>query len=113
MIIPPLLVLFPLSSSTAYLKQANSDQKVTEPLLSFPSLQRSNKRDRQWPLLPPGATLTGQESWRFSDAPSTATEAENAWAKKYPASVRDMAKRKLFRSQAVFRPPPEPKRTKK
>jgi len=39
------------------------------------------------------------------------TEAEDAWAKKYPTSVKDTAQRKLFRRQVLTRLPAEPKKS--
>lgn len=59
----------------------------------------------RWPSSPSPNQSPETEDWQYSDTPSAVTEAEEAWAAKYPASVEDMAKRKLYRRKAVFQVP--------
>lgn len=84
-------------------------EKTSEP--SRPPPQQPDRKDIKWPSAPASPRWPLMETWQFSDAPSATTEAEDAWAKKYPTSVRDMAERKLFRRQPIFRSPSESKKS--
>jgi len=81
------------------LSHANSepDEVFGEPRL-LPFAQQPEPKDTQWPSTPASPS-------------QTTTDTEDIWPRKYPTSVRDKAKRRLFRHQAVIRPPPEPKRS--
>ena len=81
---------------------ADNTPRVTMPKTVVKGTQLDELR---WPSSPSPNQSPETEVWQYSDTPSAVTEAEEAWAAKYPASVGDMAKRKLYRRKAVFQVP--------
>ena len=97
-------------SSLSHSPKPVEAKTTPRPRIRFPTATRQ-RPDRSSPPAPSSPDQTSNKDvWLFSDVPSSTTEAEEAWAQKYPVSVREMAKRKLFHRKAVFRTQEQRKR---